>query len=116
MNLVDPQLLDKNCAGDPSMMRELINMGLLSINNSVTDIGSSLEAQDWDRLARVLHKLRPILCYCGINCLTDTLLHLEEDAKARKNLPELATHIQSMIGTLHLAKSELEQQLRSLSS
>ena len=108
---IDIELLKNNCAGDPSMMRDLINMGILSIQNSLADSRNFMESGDWDKLARVFHKLRPVLCYCGINSLTDELIHLEEKARERKELPELSTRVSVMLDTLQQVHDEMEHQL-----
>jgi HPt (histidine-containing phosphotransfer) domain-containing protein len=113
---IDPELLRNNCAGDLSMMRDLINMGILSVNSSLTDAKSSMENEDWDRLARVLHKLRPVLCYCGINSLTDELLVLEENAKQGKELRELSVKTAAMLDTLQQVHDEMEHHLSSISA
>jgi len=97
------------------MMRDLINLGLLSVSSAMTEAGNFLENEDWDKLARVLHKLRPVLCYCGIMSLTDELLLLEGNAKGKKDLPELATRMEGMMDTLQQVREEMEQQLTSLS-
>lgn len=98
-----------------AMMRELINMGLQSVDNSIRGAGSSLKSEDWDNLARVLHKLRPVLCYCGINCLTDELVLLEKNARERNNLPELPQQVSAMISTLQQVQAEMENYMSSLS-
>lgn len=113
-SFIDPELLKSNCAGDRSMMRELINMGLLSVSNSIKDARSSLDNEDWDNLARVLHKLRPVLCYCGINSLTDKLILLEGNARERNDLPELTIQITAMMDILQQVHNELVNQLSSL--
>jgi len=111
---IDLELLENNCAGDLSMMRELINMGILSINNSLDDSRSSMESGDWDKLARVFHKLRPVLCYCGINSLTDELMLLEENARERKELPELSARVAVMMDILQQVYNEMENKLLSI--
>lgn len=98
------------------MMREIIDMGLQSVNDSLTGIDSFLEKKDWDNLARVLHKLRPVLCYCGINGLSDELLLLEHHAKERKELAEIPARTAAMIENLQQARAEMEQQRSLLSS
>jgi hypothetical protein len=70
-----------------------------------------MESGDWDKLARVFHKLRPVLCYCGINSLTDELIHLEENARERKELPELSARVSAMMDTLQRVHEEMEHQL-----
>ncbi len=114
-NFMDPELFKSNCAGDLSMMRDLINLGLLSVSSSMTEASHSLTNEDWDKLARVLHKLRPVLCYCGIISLTDELLLLEGNAKGRKDLPELPARMMVMMDTLQQVHDEMGQQLSSLS-
>ena len=114
-NFIDTELFKSNCAGDQSMMRELINLGLQSVSTSMTEAGTSLENDDWDKLARVLHKLRPVLCYCGIMSLTDELLLLEGNARGKKDLPELAARMKGMMDILQQVHEEMEQQLSSLS-
>lgn len=116
MSLMNLELLKSNCLNDQPMMREIISMGLQSVSGSMPDIKNFLESKDWDKLARVLHKLRPILCYCGINSLTDDLLLIEQHAKERKDLPELTVRITAIMDTLQQVRTELEQQLSSLSS
>ena len=114
-HFIDTELLKNNCAGDHSMMCDLIKLGMSSVSNSLAEGGSCLESEEWDKLARVLHKLRPVLCYCGINSLTDKLLLLEENAKERKDLPGLSTQMIEMLDTLQNIHDEMEQQLSSLS-
>jgi len=97
------------------MMRDLINLGLLSVSSAMTEAGNFLENEDWDKLARVLHKLRPVLCYCGIISLTDELLLLEGNAKERKDLPGLSVRMMKMLDTLQQVHDEMKQQLSSLS-
>ena len=114
-NFIDAELFKNNCAGDISMMCELINLGLQSVNSSMTEARNSLENKDWDKLARVLHKLRPVLCYCGINSLTNELLMLEENAKEKKDLSDLSARMTEMMDTLKKVHDEMGQQLSSLS-
>ena len=111
---INPGLLESNCAGDPAMMRDIINMGLLSANKSIIEAGDHLDNEDWDKLARVLHKLRPVLCYCGIKDLTDELMFLEENIRDRNNLSSLRDRIMTMLDTLQKVHAELEQQLSLL--
>jgi HPt (histidine-containing phosphotransfer) domain-containing protein len=113
-NFIDAELFNSNCAGDLSMMRDLINLGLQSVSGSMTEARISLGNEDWDKLARVLHKLRPVLCYCGIISLTDELLLLEENAREKKDLPELSERLTVMMDTLKQVHDELEKQLSSL--
>ena len=69
---IDLDRLNTNCGDDVSMKKELLNMGLETISSSNQQIKELLDKQDWQNLARTLHKLRPVLSYCGvINYLID---------------------------------------------
>jgi len=111
---INSGLLESNCAGDPAMMRDIINMGLMSVSKSIIDAGDHLDNKDWDKLARVLHKLRPILCYCGINSLTEELMLLEENIRDNKNMDAMRDRIMVILDTLQQVRTELEQQLSVL--
>jgi len=115
LRFINSGLLESNCAGDPAMMRDIITMGLQSVSKSITDAGIYLESEDCDKLARVLHKLRPSLCYCGINNLTDELMVLEKNIRDNNNLPALRERIMAMLDTLQQVHTEMEQKLSSLS-
>lgn len=116
MQLLNPELLRDNCADDQVMMREIIDMGLQSVNDALTGIDDLLEKKDWDNLARILHKLRPVLCYCGITNLSDDLLLIEHHAKERKELTEIPARIAAMVENLQQARAEMEQQRSLLSN
>lgn len=115
MNLLNADLLKSNCANDENMISEMINMGLQSMGDSISGIHTSLDSEDWDTLARILHKLRPILCYCGITSLTDELLVIEQNAKQKNDLSGLKEQIQKMLLNLEQAETEMKHQLSLLS-
>ena len=115
MKLMNIELLKSNCAGDEGMMRELISMGLQSLENSMASINTAINDKDWDNLARILHKLRPILCYCGVTSLTDELLLIEQNAKERKDLNALEEQMGNMSPALEQVQSEMQQQMSLLS-
>ena len=115
MSLLDSDLLKSNCAGDEDMMREMISMGLQSLGETLTGIDTALQAEDWNNLARFLHKIRPILCYCGITSLTDELQEIEINAKQGNELPALKNRINKIITSLEQAQSEMQMQMSLLS-
>lgn len=115
MSLLDIELLKSNCADDEAMMLEMLTMGLQSLGNSISGLHTSLKDEDWDTLARILHKLRPVLCYCGITDLTDELLEIEQNAKQRNDLDNVKIQINKMALKLEEAETEIKTQMSSLS-
>jgi hypothetical protein len=71
--------------------------------------------EDWDGLARILHKLRPVLCYCGINSLTDRLLLVENNAREKKDMSQITGQVSALLNILEQVHDELKGQLASLS-
>ena len=116
MNLMDAELLKSNCADDKGMMLELLTIGLESIDRAITGIHTNLEKQDWNELARAVHKLRPVLCYCGITSLSDDLLYIETNAKEQNNLAELVKLSAPVLDKIRVARTEVEQYLVKLSA
>ena len=109
MNLVDLEKVQANCGGDQELQRELLKMGLERITTSLAEMGTTVASQDWDGLSRSIHKLRPILCYAGIEAFNEELISLEKDSREKTGLAELPARIGIMTGKLQQARCELEQ-------
>jgi HPt (histidine-containing phosphotransfer) domain-containing protein len=114
MSQINLETLKNTCAGDQDMMKEMLNMGLFSVSTALTDIGSAIASQQWDHLARAVHKVRPVLSYFGISSLNDDLLAIERDARERKALASLPAQVSTMTGKLKVLHVELEQRLSAL--
>ncbi|HTT07910.1 MAG TPA: hypothetical protein VMH34_03880 [Gammaproteobacteria bacterium] len=111
MGLINLEALKNTCAGDQEMMKEMLKMGRLSVMTALTDIDNAIASQQWDHLARAVHKVRPILSYLGINSLSDDLLAVERNAKERRHLAGLPGLVSVISGRLKEIHVELEQQL-----
>lgn len=116
MSLVDLNKVKENSGGDRDLLLELLRMGLERIDASVPEMQGAVASGDWEGLARTLHKLRPILCYAGIDAYTVELTELEKHAKSGTGLPELPGRIMSMTGNMQDARRELERVLSELKS
>lgn len=111
MHFVDFAKVQANSGGDQELQRELLTMGLERINASLAEMEAMAAGQDWDGLSRTIHKLRPILCYAGIEAFNEELLGLEKDTRGKTGLAGVPARIGKMTGNLHLARCELEQVL-----
>lgn len=111
MSQINLEVLKNTCAGDQGMMKEMLNMGLFSVSTALTDIGSAIADQQWDHLARAVHKVRPVLSYFGISSLNDDLLAIERNAKERRELAGLPAQVGTMTRRLEELHTELEQRL-----
>lgn len=111
MSQINLEALKNTCAGDQGMMKEMLNMGLFSVSTALTDIGSAIAGQQWDHLARAVHKVRPVLSYFGISALNEDLLTIERNAKERRELIGLPAQVGTMTRRLEELHTELEQRL-----
>jgi HPt (histidine-containing phosphotransfer) domain-containing protein len=114
VSFVDFEKVKVNSGGDQELLRELIKMGLERINSSLAEMEAMVAGQDWDGLSRTIHKLRPILCYAGIETFNTELIGLEKDAREKTGLAEMPARIGKITGNLHLARCELEHLLSEL--
>ena len=114
MQLIDLDMLDRNCASDNSMKRDLVMMSMERLENSLEEFERSLATGNWDNLGRTIHKLRPVLSYCGITGLNDELETYEVNAMERKNLEELPEKISGVSSILSSALEELKDLLTTL--
>lgn len=105
--------LESNCAGDTTMKKELLGMGIDTINLSNQKIKEFLNSQDLDNLAKTLHQLRPILSYCGVISYLENIEKTEQDIINNKHcdpdgfIRELQTYLTETIVELNNLISEL---------
>ena len=105
--------LEANCAGDVSMKKELLNMGIDTINMSNQKIKEFLNKQDFDNLAKTLHQLRPILSYCGVVHYLKNIETTEQDIINNKYcdpdgfIRELQTYLTDSVVEINNLLSEL---------
>ena len=114
MSFVDFDKVKANSGGDQELLHELINMGMERINVSLTEMHASVNNRDWESLSRSIHKLRPILCYAGIDAFNEELLALERQAKEQTGLAEVPARIDIIAENMRLARCELERLLSEL--
>ena len=114
MNFVDFEKVKVNSGGDQALLLELIEMGLERINDSLTEMEDQVSKKDWNELSKTIHKLRPLLCYAGIESFNEELMGLEMAARDRTGIDMIPARIGKISGDLHLARCELENLLSEL--
>lgn len=109
MNVIDVEKIKQSTSGDEGIMIDIINLGLERIEKSQSEIQETLEKEDWNELARIIHKLRPVLHFVGIVTLEDDLVAIEKNAKDRTNLAKLGDKFATIFQIFDSAKHELEE-------
>jgi HPt (histidine-containing phosphotransfer) domain-containing protein len=114
MSFVDFEKVQVNSGGDQALLLELITMGLERIDGSLTEMDDQVSKKDWIELSKTIHKLRPILCYAGIESFNEELIGLEMAAREGTGIDMIPARISKISGDLHLARCELENLLSEL--
>ena len=70
-------------------VREMIQTFLQTIPPILSDMEKTLTDQDWMRLSRLAHQIKPSFALMGMNELRTKLLQIEESAKTSQNVAEL---------------------------
>lgn len=113
MNTINIKILENNCAGDKSIMREILSMGLDRINESLNEIPTAYHENKWEEFARSVHKLRPILNFCGIMVIDTELLDIEQETKLKRKVPDTDTVIRKIIQVLENAQQDINNMLNT---
>lgn len=111
MKIIDKNVLLNNSGNDEKIANELLEMGLARINESLIDIRQALNNDDWNGLARSIHRLRPIINFCGITTFNDELLSIEITTKENKKIVHAETEIEKVFDFLESAKRQIEELL-----
>jgi PAS domain S-box-containing protein len=82
----------RNVSGNnEEFIREMIQTFVQTIPPILTQMNDSAESQDWDKLSRLAHQIKPSLALMGMNELRTELIFIEENGKSHSNLQDLST-------------------------
>lgn len=114
MGVIDIEQIRQSTSGDEAIMLDLITMGLERIDSARSEIEGALAGEDWDALARIVHKLRPVLHFVGLVSLEDVLAAIEKNAKEKTNLAQVKEKLTEIFDIFETAKKELVEIKNSL--
>lgn len=60
------------------------------------ELDQALNQQDWDKVARYAHKIKPIFGYVGCNDVRDLMRSIEEKAQNRIELASISADIETL--------------------
>ncbi|HKK41492.1 MAG TPA: hypothetical protein VJ963_03715 [Bacteroidales bacterium] len=114
MHIIDKNILLNNSGNDEKIANELLDMGLTRINESLTEMKQALDDDDWNALARSIHRLRPIINFCGITIINEELLNIEIETKENKKINHADNEIERVFEILESAKEQIIQLLNTI--
>jgi HPt (histidine-containing phosphotransfer) domain-containing protein len=93
--LYDLQLIDKMCRGDEEKIAKMIAVFIDQISQSMQEISTAYTENDFIRIERLVHKIKPTLTYFGTTSLEKEALHLEDLLLNKSELSEIELKILS---------------------
>lgn len=111
MDIIDKEILLTNSGNDKKIANELLDMGLARINESLSEMKNALNEDNWDNFARSIHRLRPIINFCGITLINQELLDMEVTTKENRKINHEDASLDKIFSTLESAKVAIEQAL-----
>jgi len=70
-------------------IREMVSTFIQTIPQVLADMKQALERQDWHKLSRLAHQIKPSFILMGLDNLRTKLIFIEENSKAETNLGEV---------------------------
>jgi HPt (histidine-containing phosphotransfer) domain-containing protein len=70
-------------------IREMVLTFTQTIPPALEEMETALKNQQWDKLARVAHQIKPSFSLMGLNPLRTNILFIEENSKANTKLDEI---------------------------
>ncbi len=96
-----------------SFFKDFINLFLTNTPETLNDLNTNLEKQNWEGVRQAAHKVKPSLNYLGLKDAQKVAATIEEYAVAKSNLeaiPKLVTELNNICKTAFI---ELEHELKS---
>ncbi|MFP5040742.1 Hpt domain-containing protein [Parasediminibacterium sp. JCM 36343] len=97
-NLSMVELMGDN---DPAFIKTLLGLFIESIPPDLEALNQAWAEKDWDKVAFVVHKMKPTIDSLGVDTLKPTILALEaKGSKDKLSLSVIAGHIEQINAAL----------------
>jgi PAS domain S-box-containing protein len=113
--LYDLNYLRNVSGNNTGFIREMITTFVQSIPNSLKDIQSNVDEDNWINVARIIHQIKPTLTLLGIESLKEKAVFIEDAGKKGNITPELKHSTHQFITVCKQAVEELRDELKKLS-
>jgi PAS domain S-box-containing protein len=70
-------------------VREMMQTFIQSIPGILDEMKKCLAEENWERLSKLAHQIKPSFTLLGVHDLKNTILYIEDNGKRKTNLPEL---------------------------
>ncbi|MDX2002068.1 MAG: Hpt domain-containing protein [Chitinophagales bacterium] len=114
--LINLDFVKENSFNNTAFLKEVLEIFLQSTPGLLDELREACGANDWDRLKKVAHKLKPQAQTFGIGALEPILEYLENVNPDAKNINEVIEFVERAVGLVNEALNEVNIELHSLES
>ena len=107
--VTDLTYLKKMTDGNPDLIREMIEIFTLQVEEYSTQMTDLLKRSEWTELSRLAHKAKSSLAIMGMKEMSGKLKELEILARDGQKINEYADYIDAFIRECKKAVSELKK-------
>ncbi len=111
---IDLSYLEDVSMGDKSMIEEMIEMFLDLVPQSLSELRSLYEDEQWLELKAEAHKLKPNFAYMGIESGKELLQQIEHHADKEEDLESIREKLDELEKIYEQAAGELNSELKGL--
>lgn len=94
-------------------LQEMIQTFVQTIPPVLEEMKESLAQENWSRLSKLAHQIKPSFSLMGIDDLRKTVFYIEENAGEKTNLPVLSRITEEFVANCNAVITDLEKELIS---
>jgi len=96
--------------GNEEFIREMVLTFTQTIPAVLEEMKKALENEDWEKLARMAHQIKPSFTLMGLNPLRSSILFIEENSKYSTKLDELPQVVTEFVRQCKIVLPELAKE------
>ncbi|GAB3336932.1 hypothetical protein GCM10027429_20820 [Marivirga atlantica] len=104
--LYDLSTLDEMSRGNKSFYNKMINIFIDSSASTITDIQKAIEANDYEKVAKLVHRMKPSILNLNIKSIVDEVKYLEQ-INTSANQEKVNKAIAKLFSTLNSVRESL---------
>ncbi|HEY8936648.1 MAG TPA: response regulator [Cyclobacteriaceae bacterium] len=109
--LYDLNYLKNVSDNNEEFIREMVQTFVSTIPQVLMDMEESLKDNDWDKLSRLAHKIKPTFTLMGLDELKTTIVFIETNANKRAELDEVKRNTRMLIEQCRIVVPQLTKEV-----
>ena len=95
-SLYDLSMVRSVSGGDEGFIKKMVQLFVETAPPTVAELQQALQAQQWDRVGKLAHKLKSTIDSMGVNTLKDEIRTIESNGKHQQHTDELPPLVQKV--------------------